>query len=146
MIDFLRCCANLNSASGFWTVEKYVGWIPTVGVWYHIVVTRLNGVLQFYVNGNTLGTGTSTTANTEGGTTKDLFIFRSFSPLLSLVGQIAKVQIYKGIGLDSTAITALYNAGKGLPLNYKNSIDNYNSTTKLLSPWPSARYPSLLLT
>ena len=44
---------------------------------------------------------------------------------------------YYSVGLDSTAITALYNAGKGLPLNYKNSIDNYNSTTKALYPYPT---------
>jgi hypothetical protein len=119
--------------------ETYYSAHPTTlsnNTWYHCVVTRDATNLNLYVNtvvGSVAHGSASWPANNRTAIGRFYENVDNYRP----VGRMTNILAWKGVALDAAAITALYNAGAGLPLNYHSMIDNYNSSNQQLFPWPS---------
>jgi hypothetical protein len=121
--------ANINNGT---LISK--AYTPDTGVWHFVVWTRSSGSNVIYLD---TVAGTPATNTGDASNSHELYIGAETDNAMKFAGKLSAIKIYKGIALDATAISNLYNDGLGRKLSYKNSIDNYNTTTKLLSPYPT---------
>lgn len=86
------------------------------GVWYHIILRRINGKMNFYLNGLPL----SEQNNTVDFNAVSELQFGKFPAGTFIDGIIDEIGIWKGHGLNDAEALALYNEGNGLayPFNF----------------------------
>jgi hypothetical protein len=94
---------------------------PTItnGTWYHIVITKTqsggNFEMNFYLNGVSAGSFILAASKFQDASTSTLGIGNSPVGFTSwgMSGKLDECAYWKGVSLDSAAVTALYNAGTG---------------------------------
>lgn len=118
-----------SPVSGVWqTMTGSIG--VSVGTWYHIEVTRKNGIIYLFING-ILSTSTSNSSISLSNDNKSITI--GGKSLLSqyLQGYISNVQFINGYGLNSSAYTPP-TVEYPLKSSDVNGNDGYWSKTMLL--------------
>ncbi len=85
--------------------------------WYHIVVRRINGVLEMFLNNASLGTA-SFTGSVQ--MPNDLVMGAWTGGPMTLNGTMDEVAVWKGRGLSNDEIATLYNEGQGLQFPFSN--------------------------
>jgi len=104
-----------NSSTGSNNDAAFGNFTPSVGVWYHLVVTFSSGNCTFYVDGSDV-TNDSTTSLTSCYTssTADLMLGNNeAATTLGFDGVMDEVGVWSRV-LTSSEVTELYNAGTGL--------------------------------
>lgn len=87
-----------------------ITWNPSTGVWYHIVYSRMSGTLYYYVNGEELGSDTSS-INIGGFTRADIGLQNWDSVYFD--GIMDYMHIRKGKGLTAAEVKRLYALQQG---------------------------------
>jgi hypothetical protein len=86
---------------------------PSNGVWYNVVVTRIETLFSMYVNGVLESTATSS-ASLDGGVSNSINLGRqSASDSTNYDGNISHARIYKARGLTSTEVYNNFVANRG---------------------------------
>jgi hypothetical protein len=94
---------------------------PTIinGTWNHLVISKKTGglgfIMSYYVNGTSAGSLNAAVGSFLDASVGDFHIgATNFSPgSFSIAGKVDELAYWKGIGLDSAAVTALYNSSAG---------------------------------
>ena len=116
--------------------------IASAGTWYHVAVTFSSGTAEFYIDGASAGTDTSTTTSIYN-VSNDYFIgsFQA-STTVPFDGKMDQVCVFD-YALSASQITYLYNlnnpmaiTGGGKPVAYYPLGDNSNPTS--LAGYPNA--------
>jgi hypothetical protein len=99
------------------------GALPTVGQWYHLIVTRDNANMRFYVNGNLSGSVSTNGQLPFYGSSYTNAIIGGRSTLTQFYqGALDDISVYNR-ALSATEATQLYNAGSACTqVNLQNGL------------------------
>jgi hypothetical protein len=98
--------------------------------WYHVCVTHDNSNVKGYIDGNLIGTSSTTSLVSNTVSTK--LGNHSSAGVSPLNGKLDEVSIFSS-ALDASNIVQIYNSGN--PIDLKLNQGNYNSSSDLVGYW-----------
>ena len=97
----LRVNIGNNGSLG---TSKTFAWTPSVGIWYHVAVTRSGSNLKAFINGNQIGTTATETNN--GTSTASVGIGINLDGTYQAInGYLSNVRVVKGTAVYTSAFT-----------------------------------------
>ena len=98
--------------------------------WYHVCVTHDNSNVKGYIDGNLIGTSSTTSLVSNTVSTK--LGYHSSAGVAPLNGKLDEVSIFSS-ALDAANVTQIYNGSN--PIDLTIDQGNYNSSSDLVGYW-----------